>query len=177
MSTSGSPKVDLSCWAKRTGTGGRSSTAEWSSASFNGWRPEKLRFPAIWSMRLVKEGSRRKLGRLSSFGCGGFEIRGAELADSADEHELLRRCPWRAKEGEGEQGEAQREVRQVTSSGSRRGRVGDVRQPQKRDRPPRRHAQRWGGFGRRRCAITANCAAQGETGRREGERLTCGAHV
>ena len=54
---------------------------EWSSAGFNGWRPEKLRFPAIWSMRLAKEGSRRKLGRLSSFGCGGFEIRGAELAN------------------------------------------------------------------------------------------------
>ena len=88
MSTSGSPKVDLSCWAKRTGTGGRSSTAEWSSGGFNGWRPEKLRFPAIWSMRLAKEGSRRKLGRLSSFGCGGFEIRGAELTDSAGDSEL-----------------------------------------------------------------------------------------
>jgi len=89
MSTSGSPKVDLSCWAKRMGTGGRSSTAEWSSGGFNGWRPEKLRFPAICSMRLAKEGSRRKLGRLSSFGCGGFEFRGAELANRAGERELL----------------------------------------------------------------------------------------
>jgi len=138
MSTSGSPKVDLSCWAKRTGTGGGSSTAEWSSAGFNGWRPEKLRFPAIWSMRLAKEGSRRKLGRLSSFGCGGFEIRGAELADSADEHELLRRRPWRAEEEEGEQGEAQREVRHVASSGEGRGRLGDATDGRARGNAPRR---------------------------------------
>ena len=59
-----------------------------SSSGFNGRRPEKPRFPAIWSMRLAKEGSRRKLGRLSSFGCGGFEIRGAELADSGGDGEL-----------------------------------------------------------------------------------------
>jgi hypothetical protein len=43
--------------------GGGSSTAEWSSGGFNGWRPEKLRFPATWSMELAKEGSRKKLGR------------------------------------------------------------------------------------------------------------------
>ena len=88
MSISGSPRVDLSYGAKKTVTGGGSSTAEWSSGGFNGWRPEKLRFPAIWSMRLAKEGSKRKLGRLSSFGCGGFEIRGAELADSGGDGEL-----------------------------------------------------------------------------------------
>ena len=89
MSFGGSPRVDLSYGAKKTVTGGGSSTAEWSSGGFNGWRPEKLRFPAIWSMRLAKEGSRRKLGRLSSFGCGGFEIRGAELANRSDEREEL----------------------------------------------------------------------------------------
>ena len=126
MSTSGSPKVDLSCWAKRTGTGGRSSTAEWSSGGFNGWRPEKLRFPVIWSMRLAKEGSRRKLGRLSSFGCGGFEIRGAELADSGGDGELLKRRPWRTQGGEGDEGEAQEGARQVASSGEGRGRLGDA---------------------------------------------------
>jgi len=63
MSISGSPRVDLSYGAKKTVAGGGSLTAEWSSAGFNGWRPEKLRFPATWSMRLAKEGSRRKLGR------------------------------------------------------------------------------------------------------------------
>ena len=129
MSTSGSPKVDLSCWAKRTGTGGRSSTAEWSSAGFNGWRPEKLRFPAIWSMRLAKEGSRRKLGRLSSFGCGGFEFRGAELAESAGDSELAHSPSMATREGEGEQGEAQEGARQVASSGEGRGRLGVARRP------------------------------------------------
>jgi hypothetical protein len=79
----------------KTVTGGGSSTAEWSSGGFNGWRPEKLRFPAIWSMRLAKEGSRRKLGRLSSFGCGGFEIRGAELANRRETVSLLTRRSWR----------------------------------------------------------------------------------
>ena len=128
-SISGSPRVDLSYGAKKTVTGGGSSTAEWSSGGFNGWRPEKLRFPAIWSMRLAKEGSRRKLGRLSSFGCGGFEIRGAELADSIDERELLRRHPWRAQGGEGDEGEAQEGARQVASSGEERGRLGVARRP------------------------------------------------
>ena len=69
-------------------TGRGSSTSWWSSGGSNGWRPEKLRFPVIWSMGLAKEGSRRKLGRLSSFSCGGFEIRGAELADSGGDGEL-----------------------------------------------------------------------------------------
>ena len=154
-------------------TGRGSSTSRWSSGGFNGWRPEKLRFPAIWSMRLAKEGSRRKLGRLWSFGCSGFEIRGAELADSADEHELLRRRPWRAEEEEGEQGEAQREVRHVASSGEGRGRLGDATDGRARGDVPRRPRN---GFGRRRCHYCER-AAQGETGRREGERITRGGHV
>jgi len=87
ISFSASPRVDLSYGAKKTAVGGGSSTAEWISAS--------LRFPAIWSMRLAKEGSRRKLGRLSSFGCGGFEIRGAELANRLETVSLLTRRSWR----------------------------------------------------------------------------------
>ena len=138
MSTSGSPRVDLSRQVKKSMIGQGSSTATRASSGFDGWRPEKLRFPAIWSMRLTKEGSRRKLGRLSSFGCGGFEIRGAELADSIDERELLRRHPWRAQGGEGDEGEAQEGARQVASSGEERGRLGVARRPGNRDRPPRR---------------------------------------
>ena len=88
MSTSGSPRVDLSRQVKKSMIERGSSTVTRAPSGFNGWRPEKLRFPAIWSMRLAKEGSRRKLGRLSSFGCGGFEIRGAELADSGGDGEL-----------------------------------------------------------------------------------------
>ena len=50
----------------------------------------------------------RKLGRLSSFGCGGFGIRGAELANRLETVSLLTLCPWRPreKEGEGEESEA-----------------------------------------------------------------------
>ena len=43
---------------------------------------------------------RRELGRWLSFGCGGFEIHGAELAKSAGEREELKLRPWR-REGEG----------------------------------------------------------------------------
>ena len=89
-------------------------------------------------MRLAKEGLRRKLGRLSSFGCSGFEIRGAELADSADEHELLRRRPWRTQGGEGEESEVQTGVRQVASSGKLRGRLGDTTDGRATRRCPRR---------------------------------------
>ena len=47
------------------------------------------------------EGLRRELGRWLSFGCGGFEIHGGELAKSAGEREELKLRPWR-REGEGE---------------------------------------------------------------------------
>ena len=47
------------------------------------------------------EGLRRELGRWLSFGCGGFEIHGRELAKSAGKREELKLRPWR-REGEGE---------------------------------------------------------------------------
>ena len=46
------------------------------------------------------EGLRRKLRRWLCFGCGGFEIYGGELADSAGEWEALKRRPWRRERGE-----------------------------------------------------------------------------
>ena len=98
----------------------------------------------------MKERSRRMLERWRNFGCEGFEFRGAEFADSIDERELLRRHPWRAQGGEGDEGEAQEGVRQVASSGEERGRLGVARQPGNRDRPPRRQRHSDGGFGRRR---------------------------
>ncbi|KAG2555180.1 hypothetical protein PVAP13_9KG564730, partial [Panicum virgatum] len=42
------PRVDSSCWAKKTGTGDGSLTLRWSSGGSNGWRPGYLRFPARW---------------------------------------------------------------------------------------------------------------------------------
>jgi len=49
------------------------------------WRPGNPGFPARWRSWLWFEGLRRKLGRWSSSGCGGFEIHGGELAKSAGE--------------------------------------------------------------------------------------------
>ena len=106
MSTSGSPRVDLSRQAKKTVVGGGLSALRRSSSGFNGRRPEKPRFPAIWSMRLAKEGSRRKLGRFSSFGCGGFEFHGKKLAESAGDSELAHSPFMATREGEGEGSEA-----------------------------------------------------------------------
>ena len=68
MSTSGSPKVDLSCWAKRTGTGGRSSTATRAPSGFNGWRPGNLRFPMKQGSWLGLKGLGRSLERWRSLG-------------------------------------------------------------------------------------------------------------
>ena len=102
----------------------------------------------LWLRGLVKERSRRMLERWRNFGCEGFEFRGAELADSIDERELLRRHPWRAQGGEGDEGEAQEGVRQVASSGEGRGRLGDATDARARGDVPRRPRN---GFGRRRC--------------------------
>jgi len=60
-------------------------------------RPRNPGFPArgrswFW---FWFEGLRRKLGRLLSFGCCGFEIHGGEHADSAGERERFTRRPWR----------------------------------------------------------------------------------
>ena len=44
---------------------------------------------------------RRELGMWLSFGCGGFEIHGGELADSAGEREELTLRSWH-REGEEE---------------------------------------------------------------------------
>ena len=55
------------------------------------------------------EGLRRELGRWSSFRCGGFEIHGGELAESAGERESLKRRPWRW-EGEGVNRERERGI-------------------------------------------------------------------
>ena len=89
-------------------------------------RPRNQGFPVLWSRGFVKERSRRMLERWRNFGCEGFEFRGAELADSIDERELLRRHPWRAQGGERDEGEAQEGVRQVASSGEGHGRLGDA---------------------------------------------------
>ena len=51
----------------------------------------------------------RKLGRLSSFGCGGFEIRGAELADSTGDSELAHALSMATKEEERERTEGAEE--------------------------------------------------------------------
>ena len=69
------------------------------------------------------------------------------------------------REGEGEQGEAQEGARQVASSGEGRGRLGDATDGRARDDVPRRPRN---GFGKRRRHYCER-AAQGETGRREGE--------
>ena len=50
----------------------------------NRW-PGNPGFPARWRSWLWFEGLRRKLGRWSSSGCGGFEIHGGELTKSAGE--------------------------------------------------------------------------------------------
>jgi len=65
------------------------------------WRPGNPGFPTRWRLWLWLEGLRRELGRWLSFGCGGFEIHGGELAKSAGEREELKLRPWR-REGEGE---------------------------------------------------------------------------
>ena len=57
------------------------------------WRPGNSGFPARSGLWLWLEGL--------SFGCGGFEIHGGELAKSAGEREELKLRPWR-REGEGE---------------------------------------------------------------------------
>ena len=173
MSFSASPRVDLSYWAKRKG-GRRWVVGVEAELELTGdWRPRNQGFPVLWSRGLVKERSRRMLDMWRNFGCEGFECRGAELADSIDERELLRRHPWRAQGGEGDEGEAQEGVRQVASSGEGRGRLGDSTDDRARGDVPRRHATASGGVG----AITANRASPGETGRREGERMTCGGHM
>ena len=105
----------------------------------------------------------RKLGRLSSFGCGGFEIRGAELADSADEHELLRRRPWRAEEKK--ESKARRREKWGMWRARERG-VVDLAMPPTAEHAATfldGHATASGGVG----AITANRASPGETGRRK----------
>ena len=94
-----------------------------------------------------------------NFGCEGFECRGAELADSIDERELLRRHPWRAQGGEGDEGEAQEGVSQVASSGNGRGRLGDATDG--RETGIGLHDAHGGGR-LRETAITERCAQQGD---------------
>ena len=73
------------------------------------WRPGNPRFPARWGLWQWLEGLRRELGRWLSFGCGGFEIHGGELAKSAGEREELKLHPWR-REGEGVNRERERGI-------------------------------------------------------------------
>ena len=108
----------------------------------------------------MKERSRRMLERWRNFSCEGFEFRGAELADSIDERELLRRHPWRAQGGEGDEGEAQEGVRQVASSGEGRGRLGDATDG--RETGIGLHDDTHGGGRLRETAITERCAQQGD---------------
>ena len=77
-----------------------------SSSGFNGRWPEKPRFPAIWSMRLAKEGSRRMLEMWRNFGCEGLEFHGEKLAESAGDSELAHSPFMATREGEGEGSEA-----------------------------------------------------------------------
>ena len=173
MSTSGSPRVDLSRQVKKSMIGRGSSTATRALSGFNGWRPEKLRFPAIWSMRLAKEGSRRKLGRLSSFGCGGFEFRGAELAESAGDSELAHSPSMATREGEGEESEVQTGVRQVASSGKLRGRLSDATDGRARGNVPRRPRT---ASGESECHYCEPCVT-GRNREKGGESMTGGVHM
>ena len=91
-------------------------------------------------MRLAKEGSRRKLGRFSSFGCGGFEFHGKKLAESAGDSELAHSPSMATREGEGEESEVQTGVRQVASSEGRAWTTWLRRWPGKRGDPPRRQS-------------------------------------
>ena len=109
-------------------------------------------------MRLAKEGSRRKLGRFSSFGCDGFEFHGKKLAESAGDSELAHSPFMATREGEGEESEVQTGVRQVASSGKLRERLGDATDGRATRRRPRRPRTASGGV----VAITAHCGAQGE---------------
>ena len=70
------------------------------------------------------------------------------------------------KEGEEEEDEAQKEVRQVASSGRRRGRLGDVTGRENGITLHDGNAQRWGASGDLGLH-TAHCAAQGEERVRE----------
>ena len=72
-------------------------------------RPEKLRFPTHWSRGIVKERSRRKLGKWRNFWYGGFGIYGEELANRAGERKPLNLHSWRTEEGEEEELECKRE--------------------------------------------------------------------
>ena len=64
-------------------------------------RPGNPRFPARWGLWLWLEGSRRELGRWSSFRCGGFEIHGGNARIWLVKGRALKRRPWR-REGKGE---------------------------------------------------------------------------
>jgi len=173
MSFSASPRVDLSCWAKRTVVGGGLSALRRSSSGFNGRRPEKPRFPAIWSMRLAKEGSRRKLGRFSSFGCGGFEFHGKKLAESAGDSELAHSPSMATREGEGEESEVQTGVRQVASSGKLRGRLSDATDGRARGDVPRRPRT---ASGESECHYCEPCVT-GRNREKGGESMTGGVHM
>ena len=64
------------------------------------WRPGNPGFPARWGLWLWFDGLRRKLERWLSFGCGGFEIHGGELAESAGDDEPLKLRTWLLEEEE-----------------------------------------------------------------------------
>ena len=68
MSTSGSPRVDLSRQVKKSMIERGSSTATRAPSGFNGWRPGNLRFPVKQGSWLGLEGLGRTLERWRSFG-------------------------------------------------------------------------------------------------------------
>jgi len=68
MSTSGSPRVDLSRQVKKSMIGRGSSTATRVPNGFNGWRPGNLRFPMKQGSWLGLKGLGRSLERWRSFG-------------------------------------------------------------------------------------------------------------
>jgi len=125
-------------------------------------------------MRLMKEGSRRMLEMWRNFGCEGLEFHGEKLAESAGDSELAHSPFMATREGEGERGEAQREVRQVASSGEGRGRLGDATDGRARGDVPRRPRN---GFGRRRCHYCEPCVTGRNREKRGRENDMWGPHV
>ena len=101
-------------------------------------RTQNQGFPVLWSRGLAKERSRRKLGSWRNFWYGGFGRYEEELANRAGECELLQ-TPSMANAGRRRRGDAsQRRMRQVASSGRRRG--GRFRFCGRRATPSRPHS-------------------------------------
>ena len=108
------------------------------------------------------EGLGRELGRLSSFGCGGFEIRGAELADSTGDSELAHALSMATKEEERERTEGAEDSEAGGELG-KRGVVDLATSPAGKTGSPSTTATHSGVELRETSVfVTAHCAAQGK---------------